>query len=98
MIDLTRRALLVTPALLLTLSACGTSAVAAEDVAAEAESALGEKLDATIEVECPEDLPAEEGAEITCTLTDPATSDTYDMTAVVSAVDGSDVQMNFEVK
>ncbi len=92
-----KRALIVAPALALMLSACGASAVSADDVAAEAERVLGEQIGSPVEVDCPDDLPAEKDAKITCTLTDPATGDTYDMTAVVTSVDGSEVRMDFEV-
>nr|CAA9316075.1 MAG: hypothetical protein AVDCRST_MAG46-506 [uncultured Nocardioidaceae bacterium] len=86
------------PALaLMMMSGCGTSTVPADDVATEAEEVLGPEFGSEVTVECDDDLPGEKDAEITCLLTDPSTDDTYDMTAVVTEVDGSNVNMTFTV-
>jgi hypothetical protein len=92
-----KRAVLVVPALALIISACGTSTVPADDVAEEAQRVLGEELGTEVEVDCDDDLPGEKDAEITCLMTDPESGDTYDMTAVVTEVDGSNVNMTFTV-
>ena len=90
-----KRILLVVPALALTLTACGTAAVPADDVATEAERVLAEQL-GEVQVECPEDLVAELKEKVTCTVTLPDADEPVDMTATVTSVEGEDVAMEFE--
>jgi hypothetical protein len=92
-----KRAVLVVPALALMISACGTSSVPADDVAQEAQDVLTAELGTEVTVECEDDLPGEVEAKITCLMTDPTTGDVYDMDAVVTEVDGSNVNMTFTV-
>ncbi|WP_285758206.1 DUF4333 domain-containing protein [Nocardiopsis ansamitocini] len=87
-------------ALLLT-SACGFDfgvggmSVDKETVAAKTAEQLTETVgQAPDEVACPEDLPAEVGAEIRCELT--AGGQTYGMTVTTTSVEGNDV--NFDIK
>lgn len=81
----------------LALAACsGTAAVPASDV----EQKISDQLEAQVGtapdgVSCPEDLPAEEGAEMTCVLT--AGEDTIDVAVTVTGVDGGDVAFDIKV-
>jgi hypothetical protein len=93
----TKRALVVAPLLLLGLAACGTSTIAADEVSAEAVSALEAKYEGTLEVECPDELVAEVGEEITCTLTNADTDEVFDMTATVSSVEDGEANLEFLV-
>ena len=73
----------------------GSSVPAAEveeKVTSELTELVGQEPD---DVSCPEDLPAEEGAGITCVLS--AGGETIDVDVTVSSVDGSDVQFDIEV-
>jgi hypothetical protein len=90
-----KRILIVVPALALALTGCSTSAVAADDVATEAERVLGEQL-GEVDVQCPDDLAAEVDERITCTVTVAETDETLDMTATVTDVNGDDVSMQFD--
>jgi len=90
-----KRILIVVPALALALSGCSTSAVAADDVATEAERVLADQM-GEVQVECPDDLAAEVDETITCTVTVAETDEALDMTATVTDVNGDDVSMQFE--
>ncbi|WP_105566723.1 DUF4333 domain-containing protein [Microbacterium halophytorum] len=73
---------------------CAASAVPAADVEAQISQVIeGETGNAPDGVSCPEDLPGEEGAEMTCEITVDGT--TVDATITVTSADGSDV--NFDV-
>ena len=63
-----------------------------EKVTSELTELVGQEPD---DVSCPEDLPAEEGAGITCVLS--AGGETIDVDVTVSSVDCSDVQFDIEV-
>ena len=73
---------------LLALGGCGgPGEVPADDVATRAEDVLEEEVGTRPDVTCLADLPAEEGAELRCTLTagdDPAE---YGVTVTVTAVE-----------
>lgn len=76
------------------LAACGASAVSADEVEEKVTSALTEQVgQAPDDVTCPEELPAEEGAEMTCELT--AGGDTLGVTVTVKSVEGGTV--NFDI-
>lgn len=78
------------------LAACGgTGAVDAAQVEEKAKEALGSQMPADVEIDCPEDLKAEEGATVKCTWTMPDGT-SLGMTATATSVDGSNVQMNFK--
>jgi hypothetical protein len=49
-----KRILILVPALVLSMTGCGTSAVAADDVATEAERVLAERM-GEVQVDCPDD-------------------------------------------
>ncbi|GAB2762353.1 hypothetical protein GCM10027020_13230 [Nocardioides salsibiostraticola] len=77
------------------LSGCSSSVTAddvAEQVSSELEKQIGQAPD---DVTCPEDLPAEVDAEVTCELTDG--ENVYDVAVVVTSVDGSDVLFDLTV-
>lgn len=80
-----RRRLLVLP---LALTACGgPEAIPAAEVATRAADSLEEQVGTRPDITCPEDLPAEEGAELRCALTagdDPAE---YGVTVTVTSVE-----------
>ncbi len=49
------------------------------------------------DISCPEDLPAEEGATMTCTLTADGLEGEYDVEITVTGVDGSDTLFDIQV-
>ncbi|MCP3015726.1 DUF4333 domain-containing protein [Nocardiopsis dassonvillei] len=74
----------------------GTGAVDAEQVAERSSEMLAEEVGQTPDgFTCPEDLPAEVGAEIRCELT--ADGQTLGVTVTTTSVDGNDVQWDIEV-
>ena len=90
-----RRRLFLLPALL-GVAACGAGTVAADEVTTRAEEVLeGETGGVRPEVSCPEDLPAEVGAEMRCTATVVGEEDEYGVTVTVTSVE--DDQARFDV-
>lgn len=91
----TRTAALV-PALAaaaLALTACSAE-VPAEELSEQVKSSLAEQVgQEPDEVDCPDPLPAEEGSEVRCTLTDGGTS--YGVT--VTSTGEQDGEVSFEV-
>ncbi len=82
-----RRALLVLPVLLAT--ACGGSgALSAEEVATRAEDSLEAQVGTRPDITCPDELPAEVGAEARCTLTVDGDPAEYGVTVTITSVDG----------
>ncbi|CAL9415869.1 MULTISPECIES: DUF4333 domain-containing protein [Nocardiopsis] len=74
----------------------GPDAVGAEQVAERSSEMLAEEVGQTPDgFTCPEDLPAEVGAEIRCELT--ADGQTLGVTVTTTSVDGDDVQWDVEV-
>ncbi|MFC9085245.1 DUF4333 domain-containing protein [Nocardiopsis dassonvillei] len=74
----------------------GTGAVDAGQVAERSSEMLAEQVGQTPDdFTCPEDLPAEVGAEIRCELT--AGGQTLGVTVTTTSVDGGDVQWDVEV-
>lgn len=99
-----RRSTLVRPLVLgaaaaFALAGCGLlggGSVPADEV----ETQITEKLTELVgqepeDVSCPEDLPAEEGAEMTCVLS--AGGESIDVMVTVTSVDGGDVNFDIEV-
>lgn len=75
---------------------CGAAAVDESQVEEKVKKALGEKVGREPEsIDCPDDLPAEVGAALRCTLTDSGL--TYGVTVNVTKVDGSDVLFDIAV-
>jgi hypothetical protein len=83
--------------LLLTLGGCTTGALAAADVAAEAEKVLAAQSGVRGKVTCPHDLDDEVGAEIRCTLTAGSDPATYGVRIRVTAVDAHSVRFDVAV-
>jgi hypothetical protein len=80
----------------LVLAACGgEAAVAATSVQTAALEQFSQQFQVQ-SVECPEDLPAEVGAQITCVLVDGA-GDAFEMTVTVTTVDDGDVDFDLEL-
>ncbi len=80
----------------LALTGCSGGAVDAADV----ESQISDQLEAQIgeapdSVDCPEDLPAEEGAEIRCELT--VAEETLGVTVTVTSVQDNTVNFDIQV-
>jgi Domain of unknown function (DUF4333) len=92
-----RRSLLVVPALLLGLSACGTATLSADEVATGAEDALEAEVGQRPDVTCPEDLEAEVGAEMRCTLTAEGLEGEYGVTVRISEVEGETASFDVQV-
>jgi len=86
-----------TVALLLTLGGCTTGAIAAADVAAEAEKVLAQQSGVGGTVTCPEDLDDKVGAEIRCTLTAGGDRARYGVRVRVTAVDAHSVRFDVAV-
>ncbi|WP_139978149.1 DUF4333 domain-containing protein [Nocardioides litoris] len=93
-----RRLLAAAPlaALALGLSACSSGAVPQSDVEDRISSELEEQVgQAPDDVSCPDDLEAEEGATLECTLT--AGEDELGVTVTVDSVDGDTVNYGIVV-
>lgn len=74
----------------------GPSSVPADEVETQVSDKLTELVGQTPEeISCPDDLPAEEGAEMTCVLSDGG--QTIDVAVTVTSVDGGDVQFDIQV-
>ncbi len=83
--------LLATPA----LAGCSAS-VPADEIAQQISDEVARQVEQTPDdVTCPEDLPAEVDAEMTCELTDG--DNVYDVAVTVTSVDGSDVLFDLVV-
>lgn len=72
----------------------GDPAVSAADVEQAAEEQFGQQFPVD-SVECPEDLPAEVDASITCVLV--SEGNEFEMTATTTSVDGEDAQFDLEL-
>lgn len=82
-------------ALLLLLTAC-SGGVPEEDVEQQVSDALAESVGQTPDdVDCPDDLPAEVGAEMRCTLT--ADGESIGLTVTVTEVEGTNVNFDIQV-
>ena len=74
----------------------GPASVPADEVETQVSDKLTELVGQTPEeISCPEDLQAEEGAEMTCVLSDGG--QTIDVTVTVTRVDGGDVEFDIQV-
>lgn len=96
----TRRTLLAlaaAPALALSVSACGAGSVDGDEVEDQAESQLEQQFGIRPDIDCEDDLPAEEGATITCGLTVDGEDGTYDVTVTTRSVDGDTANFDIEV-
>lgn len=92
------RAAIVAAAPALALTGCTTEvSVPADKVASQISGALAPQLGFTPEASCPENLPAEVGATITCTLVFEDGSE-HDAKVTVTGVDGLDVDFDINVE
>lgn len=82
----------------LALAGCSSEkAVEADDVEEQVSSQLAGQTGQTPKsVDCPDDLPAEEGATIECTLVTPEDTE-FGVTVEATAVDGDNVEFHFQV-
>ena len=95
----TRRTLLGFAAALLPLglASCGAGSVDSDDVEDQAETQLELSVGVEPDIDCEDDLPAEEGATITCALTVEGESDVYDVTMTTTSVEGDTAQFDVQV-
>lgn len=85
-----------TAAALFSLGACGAAAVEGAELAESVKTELGKEVGTEPdEVTCPDDLPAEVGAETRCTLTHEGVS--YGVTVTATAVQDEDVDFDILV-
>ena len=92
-----RRVLFAAPLIVLGMASCGAGTLSASTIEEGAEDALEEQVGFRPDVTCPEEIPAEVGAETECTLTageDPAE---YPVSVRVSSVDGDTANFDIEV-
>jgi hypothetical protein len=87
--------LVVIGGLVLALAGCGEDAIAADDVESTAVEQFSQQFEVQ-SVDCPDDLPAEVGAETTCVLVDGAGGE-FEMTATVTAVEGDQADFDLEI-
>lgn len=74
----------------------GPSAVPADEVETQISDKLTEMVGQTPEeISCPEDLPAEEGAEMTCEISD--SGESIDVTVTVTSVEDDNVNFDIQV-
>ena len=92
-----RRLLLAAPRLALALAACGAGTLEASTVEEGAADALEEQVGIRPEVSCPDDLEAEVGASMQCTLTAGDDPTEYPVTVTVSSVEGDTANFDVEV-
>jgi hypothetical protein len=90
-----RRLLLVVP--LAVLTACGSETVPSDTVADAAETLLEQELGLRPDVDCPDELAVEEGAETRCTLTAGDDPTEYGVTVSVAAVEDDEPTYRVEV-
>ena len=92
-----RRLLLAAPLLALALAGCGAGTLGASTVEEGAADALEEQVGIRPEVSCPDDLEAEVGASMQCTLTAGDDPTEYPVTVTVSSVEGDTANFDVEV-
>jgi hypothetical protein len=85
------------PLLLVVLTGCAASTLAAEDVATKAEDALEEQSGVRPDITCPEDLAAEVGARTSCRLTAGDDPTAYGVQVTVTSIEGDRVRFGIEV-
>jgi hypothetical protein len=90
-----RSSVVVIGGLALALAGCGGGSIAADDVESTAVDQFSQQFEVQ-SVDCPEDLPAEVGAETTCVLVDGAGGQ-FEMTATVTAVEGDEADFDLEL-
>ena len=92
-----RRILALTAGSLLIFTGCGQSEVSTDDLEEQISTKLTEQVGTEPkDVTCEDPLPAEEGEEVTCTLTAPDDTE-YGVTVTTSSVDGDNVEFDIQV-
>ena len=92
-----RRLLPTAPLLALALVGCGGGTLTASTIEEGAEDALEQQVGIRPDITCPEDIPAEVGAETECTLTAGGDPTEYPVTVRVNSVDGDTAGFDVEV-
>jgi len=92
------RRLVAVPVLGLALTACGSDALAARDVAAKAADALEKQVGVRPDITCPDDLPAEVGAQTRCTFTAGDDPTEYRVRITITSVDAKAVRFDVVVE
>ena len=92
-----RRVLVPAALLLVGVSACGSDALPARQVAASAEKALERQTGVRPDVTCPKPLAAKVGATARCTLTPAGDPTTYGVTITVMSISGPTPNLQVEV-
>jgi hypothetical protein len=83
--------------LLAGVSACGSDALPARQVAASAEKALERQTGVRPDITCPKELAAKVGATARCTLTAAGDSTEYGVTITVTSIKGNTPNLQVEV-
>ena len=96
-LPVSRRVLAPAAILLVGMSACGSDALPARQVAASAEKALEQETGVRPDVTCPKELEAEVGATARCTLTAAGDPTEYGVTVTVMSIDGDTPDLQVEV-
>ena len=91
------RPLVAVPFLALALTACGSDALAARDVATTAADALQKQVGVRPHITCPEDPAAEVGAQIRCTFTAGDAPTRHGVRITVTSVDAKVVRFDVAV-
>jgi hypothetical protein len=91
------RLLFGVPFLALAMTGCGSDALAAADVATKAEDALQKQVGVRPDITCPDDLPAEVGAQIRCTFTTRGDPTEHGVRITVTSVDARTVRFDVAV-
>ncbi|MCA0145027.1 DUF4333 domain-containing protein [Blastococcus sp. LR1] len=92
-----RAGALVGAAAVLALAGCGTDPATSSQVATEAARVLEARTGVPSDVSCPDELPAEVGAELRCVLTPEGDPQEYGVTVTVTAVDGNVLDLDVQV-
>jgi hypothetical protein len=92
-----RRLLLAAPLLALGLAGCGAGTLEASTIEEGVADSLEEQVGVRPEISCPEDIPAEEGAETECTLTAGGDPAEYPVSVRVTSVEGDTANFDIEV-
>ena len=92
-----RRLLFAAPLMVLGLAGCGGGTLSASTIEEGAEDALEEQVGTRPDITCPEEIPAEVGAETECTLTAGDDPTEYPVSVRVSSVEGDTANFDIEV-
>ena len=85
------------PALFLGLTACGGDTLDGGEVSTTVADQLEEQAGSRPNVDCPEEIPAEVGSEVRCTLSVDGEPDEYGVTVTITSVEGDTAEYEAEV-